>query len=59
MMGLFTLLSWQGAGVIRNTNPLINFLKWGGGVYRKRRVAGWILASAAWNNARVILAEIR
>lgn len=27
-MGLFTLLWWWGAGVIRNTNPLINFLKW-------------------------------
>ena len=29
VMGLFTLLWWQGAGVIRNTNPLINF--WNGG----------------------------
>lgn len=25
MMGLFTLLQWQGPGVIKNTNPLINF----------------------------------
>lgn len=25
VMGLFTLLQWQGPGVIKNTNPLINF----------------------------------
>lgn len=31
VMGLFTLLQWQGPGVIRNTNPLIHFLKWGEG----------------------------
>lgn len=49
VMGLFTLLRWQGAGVIRNTNPLINFWNCkveGGGV--------WIAESAAWNNACVI-----
>lgn len=49
VMGLFTLLWWQGAGVIRNTNPLINF--WNGGSFWRK---GWIAESAAWNNACVI-----
>lgn len=49
VMGLFTLLWWQGAGVIRNTNPLINF--WNGGSFWSK---GWIAESAAWNNACVI-----
>lgn len=49
VMGLFTLLWWQGAGVIRNTNPLINF--WNGGCFWSK---GWIAESAAWNNACVI-----
>lgn len=49
LMGLFTLLLWQGAGVIRNTNPLINF--WSGGSLWSKR---WIAESAAWNNACVI-----
>lgn len=49
VMGLFTLLWWQGAGVIGNTNPLINL--WNGGRLSSK---GWIPESAAWNNACVI-----
>lgn len=49
VMGLFTLLWRQGAGVIRNTNPLINF--WNGGSFWSK---GWIEESAPWNNACVI-----
>lgn len=49
MTGLFTFLWWQGAGVIRNTNPLINFRN-RGSFWSK----GCIAESAAWNNACVI-----
>lgn len=49
VMGLFTFLWWQGAGVIRNTNPLINFQN-RGSFWSEGCIAG----SAAWNNARVI-----
>lgn len=49
VMGLFTLLWWQGAGVIRNTNPLINF--WNGGSFSSK---GWIAESTALNNDCVI-----
>lgn len=47
VMGLFTLLWWQGAGVIRNTNPLINFKNWGGGGLQGEELPGTMLASSA------------
>lgn len=50
VMGLFTLLWWQGAGVIRNTNPLINFWNggsfWSGGGFQ-RALPGTMLVSSA------------